>query len=318
MHALVLDRSLRYTANYPMPDIVPGEALIRVRLAGICNTDQELRTGYLDFKGILGHEFVGIVERSPGFEHWEGQRVVGDINVACQRCPTCLRGMPSHCPNRTTLGIQGRDGAFASYLTLPVANLYTVPDAIPDDAAVFTEPLAAACEILEQIPIRPTHRVIVIGDGKLGLLCAQVLAATGCHLVALGHHEEKLAHLVNMGIQVALDPGEIPPGADVVVEATGHPGGYLLASELVRPRGTVVLKSTYHGEITVNLSRQVVNEITLVGSRCGPFAPALRMLEQGRVNVTPLISARYPLEQGVVAFDRAAQRGMLKILLDIA
>jgi threonine dehydrogenase-like Zn-dependent dehydrogenase len=317
MQAWVLGKTLTFNAHYPVPHPAPGEALIQVRLAGICNTDLELQKGYMDFRGIPGHEFVGIVKSAPGAEEWVGQRVVGDINAACQRCPTCLAGRPTHCPNRTTLGIQGRDGAFAEYLLLPVDNLYAVPDILPDDLAVFAEPLAAACQIPEQIHVHPTDRLVVIGDGKLGLLCAQVLALTGCDLTVLGHHPHKLDIAAQLGMKVAHDPTLVPPGADIVVEATGNPSGYMNAQDLVRPRGTIVLKSTYHGSVPFNLSLQVVNEITVTGSRCGPFSPALRLLEQGHVQVTPLISARYTLAEGAKAFKHASQPGVLKILLDI-
>lgn len=317
MRALVLDGKLTYRLDYPDPRPAPGEALIRVHIAGICNTDLELQKGYLDFQGIPGHEFVGTVESAPGAEHWEGKRVVGDINAACRSCPTCTAGFPSHCPNRTTLGIQGRDGAFAEYLMLPVANLYTVSDGIPDDIAVFTEPLAAACEILEQIHITPSDTIFVIGDGKLGLLCTQVIALTGCDLTLLGHHPVKMAVVSHLGIHVAQNPDLLSHKADVVVDASGHPSGYHLACELVRPRGTIVLKSTYHGSTGVNLSKQVVNEITVTGSRCGSFAPALRLLEQKNVHVTPLISARYQLDDALTAFTQAGQPDFLKVLLDI-
>jgi alcohol dehydrogenase len=318
MKALVLDESLTFRTNYPDPQPIPGEALIRVHLAGICNTDLELQKGYMDFCGIPGHEFVGTVECAPGFTEWEGLRVVGDINAACLRCPTCLHGHLTHCPNRTTLGIQGRDGAFAEYITLPVANLYHVPDTLTDEVAVFTEPLAAACEILEQVHVHPTDRVVVIGDGKLGLLCAQVLALTGCELTVLGHHPGKLAVLTQVGIHTSLNPASFDRNVDIVVEATGSRGGYTQACELVRPRGTIILKSTYHGQTGINLSMQVVNEITVSGSRCGPFAPALRLLEQQRVIVSPIISSRYQLDEALTAFKQAMQPGMLKVLLDIS
>lgn len=318
MHAWVLSDTPSYRADYPVPHPGPGEALIRVRLAGICNTDLELHKGYMNFCGVPGHEFVGIVKSAPGAAGWERRRVVGDINAACLQCPTCLAGHPTHCPNRTTLGIQGRDGAFAEYLVLPIANLHAVPDILPDDVAVFTEPLAAACEILEQIHVHPTDRVIVIGDGKLGLLCAQVLALTGCDLTVLGRHPQKLDILKQWGINVTGDQSGIPHNADIVVEATGNPSGYATACEVVRPRGTLVLKSTYHGRTAVNLSSQVVDEITVVGSRCGPFAPALRLLEQQWIKVTPLISARYPLAEAAVAFEHASQPGVLKVLLEVA
>jgi threonine dehydrogenase-like Zn-dependent dehydrogenase len=249
-------------------------------------------------------------------ESWEGRRVVGDINAACGECPTCRAGRPTHCPHRTTLGIAGRDGAFAEYLTLPVRNLSPVPASVPDEIAVFTEPLAAACEILEQVHVRPTDRVVVLGDGKLGLLCAQVLALTGCDLVVAGRHEEKLSILTQRGTQTTMHSDSLTSSADLVIEATGHPDGYAAARRLVRPRGAIVLKSTYHGSIDVDLTMVAVDEITLVGSRCGPFAPALRLLEQRLVDVIRLIQARYPLTDAMTAFEHAAQPGTLKVLVD--
>ncbi len=315
MRALLLDGKLKLVDDYPTPEPPPGEALIRVNVAGVCNTDLELVRGYHQFRGVPGHEFVGVVERAPGSEAWEGRRVVGEINVACGTCSTCRANRPTHCPNRTTLGIRGRDGAFAEYLTLPITNLHPVPDSISDETAVFTEPLAAACEIVQQVHVRPTDRVIVVGDGKLGLLCAQVLALTGCHLTVVGHHPEKLGIVAQQGIPTALGDADVEGGADVVVEATGHPGGYAAARRLVRPQGTVVLKSTYHGSLDANLTMAVVDEITLVGSRCGPFAPALRLLERGLVEVTPLIQARYTFSEVLTAFERAAQPGTLKVLV---
>ncbi len=319
MRALVLDEELRFVEDYPTPTPAPGEALIRVRMAGICNTDIELLRGYMHFRGVPGHEFVGVVERALGAEAWEGQRVVGDINAACGVCATCRAGRHTHCPQRTTLGINGRDGAFAEYLTLPVANLYAVPDSIPDEVAVFTEPLAAACEILEQAHVHSTDRVVVLGDGKLGLLCAQVLALTGCDLTVIGRHPEKLDILARRGIAtlcVARDAKvEELPHADVVVEATGHPDGYATARALVRPRGTLVLKSTYHGAMETNLTSVVVDEITLVGSRCGPLAASLRLLERGVVDVAALTEARYAFTDVLTAFAHAGRRGARKVLV---
>ncbi len=324
MRALVFDQDWHFVEDYPSPLLRPAEALIRVRLAGICNTDLELAKGYMQFHGVAGHEFVGVVEAAPDAKEWEGRRVVGDINAACGVCPTCRAGHPSHCPHRTTLGIAGRDGAFAEYLTLPIRNLYAVPTDLPDEIAVFTEPLAAACEILEQIHIRPTTRVLVLGDGKLGLLCAQVLALTGCDLTLLGHHAEKLEIIGRRGIATQLlsrgmreETTALKGTADVVVEATGNPEGYRLARELVRPRGTLVLKSTYHGSTETNLSAVVVAEITVMGSRCGPFAPALRLLARGLVDVTGLIQARYPFTAIVAALHAAAQPGALKVLVNM-
>jgi threonine dehydrogenase-like Zn-dependent dehydrogenase len=317
MRALLLDDGLLLVEDYPTPEPPPGEALIRVGLAGVCNTDLELVEGYMQFHGVPGHEFVGVVEQAPGADEWEGHRVVGEINAACGACSACRAGRPTHCPHRTTLGIAGRDGAFAEHLTLPIHNLHPVPDSISDEAAVFVEPLAAACEILQQVHVRPTDRVVVLGDGKLGLLCAQALALTGCDLTALGHHREKLELLAQRGIPTVVG-GEDPveAGADLVVEATGCPEGYAAARRLVRPRGTIVLKSTYHGAVDADLTMAVVDEITLVGSRCGPFAPALRLLERRLVDVTPMVQARYPLSEALAAFEHAARPGTLKVLVE--
>jgi alcohol dehydrogenase len=328
MHALVCDHGLRYEPAYPDPVRQPGEALVRVRLAGICNTDLELVRGYLDFRGVLGHEFVGEVVKSDNNE-LVGQRVVGDINAACYRCSTCLSGRHTHCPNRTTLGIAGRDGAFAEYLTLPLQNFYPVPTGVEDESAVFVEPLAAACEILEQVDIRPTDRVLVLGDGKLGLLVAAVLRLTGADLTVLGRHAGKLSIAESWGIPVqrmerdqqssALPSGgssSVRPGqADVVIDCTGSPDGFAEARRRVRPKGTLVLKSTYHGDLNLDMSALVVDEVTLVGSRCGPFAPALRLLERGLIDLAPLISGVFSLTDGRAAFEYASQPGILKVLL---
>jgi threonine dehydrogenase-like Zn-dependent dehydrogenase len=322
MRALLLGNTPRLVDDYPTPEPLPGEALIRVSLASICNTDLELIKGYEPSKqawqGILGHEFVGVVERAPGIEEWQSKRVVGDINAACATCSTCQEGRPTHCPSRTTLGIANRDGAFAEYLTLPIRNLRSVPDDLPDDVAVFTEPVAAACEILQQVHVRPTDHVAVLGDGKLGLLCSQVLALTGCHLIAVGRHPEKLEILARRAIPTALESELDAEGFDLVVDATGHPDGYAATRRLVRPRGTIVLKSTYHGPLEANLTMAVVDEITLVGSRCGPFEPALRLLQRGLVDTTSLIEARYPLSDPLPALEHAARPGALKILIDTA
>jgi threonine dehydrogenase-like Zn-dependent dehydrogenase len=317
MRALVLDGRLRFEADRPMPEPPPGEALIRVVQAGICNTDLELVKGYMSFKGVPGHEFVGVVERAEGRTDLVGRRVAGEINAACGLCETCRAGRSTHCPHRTTLGIDRRDGAFADYLRLPFENVHPLPDAVSDDRAVFVEPLAAACEIVQQIHISPTDRVVVIGDGKLGLLCAQVLQLTGCRLTTLGRHADKLDILARRGIRTATSPDDVDRGADVVVEATGTPGGFATAREQVRPRGTIVLKSTYHGDLNVNLSRVVVDEVQLIGSRCGPFEPAIRLLAQRLVDVEALIQARYALDDGAAAFERAATKGTLKVMLEM-
>ncbi len=317
MNALVFDEELRLDASCPDPEPAPGEAIIRVSLAGICNTDAEITKGYMGFRGVLGHEFVGVVEQCDDAA-WVGKRVVGDINCACAACDTCRAGEPHHCPNRTVLGIVGRDGAFAERLRLPVRNLYEVPDCIGDDEAVFVEPLAAAFEILEQVDVSPGHRVAVLGDGKLGLLCAQALATTGCDLVAIGRHESKLGILAARGIATAL-ASEPPAGKfDVVAECTGAAAGLETSLGMVRPKGTLVLKSTVAGGQDLNLAPIVIDEITVVGSRCGPFPRALAALRGREVGVRELITARYPLREGLAAFDRAREPGVVKVLLDVA
>jgi alcohol dehydrogenase len=315
MRALYFDGRLQYQPDASEPAPPPGEALIRTRLAGVCNTDLEIVRGYMGFKGVLGHEFVGVVARADDAPEMVGQRVVGEINAYCGQCPTCRRGDPTHCPNRTTLGIDRRNGTMADYFTLPVNLLHPVPPTVPDEWAVFTEPLAAACEITGQVHIRPTDRVVVLGDGKLGLLIAQVLQLTGCNLLSVGRHPEKLAILERRGIRTQIAGEGVVPGADVVVEATGSAEGFAAARALVRPRGTLVLKSTFHAEFTLDLSMVVVDEVTLIGSRCGPFPSALRLLDQRLVDVDPLIHETFSLDEGLVAFERAVAPGVLKVLL---
>ena len=315
MRALYFDKKLHYRPDMPDPIPPPGEALIRTRLAGVCNTDLEIVRGYLGFTGVLGHEFVGEVVRADDAPHLVGQRVVGEINAYCGECPTCRRGDPTHCPHRTSLGISGRDGAMADYLTLPTHLLYPLPESLPDEWAVFTEPLAAAMEITDKIHCRPTDRVVVLGDGKLGLLIAQVLQLTGCDLLAIGRHQSKLAILERRGIRTQIGDDKTEVGADMVVEATGSAGGFATARALVRPRGTLVMKSTFHGDVSLDLSRVVVDEVVVVGSRCGPFLPALRLLEQRLVDVEPLIHSTFPLSDGLAAFEQAAAPGVLKVLL---
>jgi alcohol dehydrogenase len=315
MRALYFDGRLQYRPDAPEPTPPPGEALIRTRLAGICNTDLEIARGYMGFRGVLGHEFVGVVARTDDAPELVGQRVVGEVNAYCGQCPTCRRGDPIHCPNRTTLGIDRRDGTMADYFTLPVNLLYPVPPAVPDEWAVFTEPLAAACGITDRVPIRPSDRVVVLGDGKLGLLIAQVLQLAGCDLLAVGRHPEKLAILERRGIRTQIAGEGVMPGADVVVEATGSAEGFATARALVRPRGILVLKSTFHGDVTLDLSMVVVDEVTLIGSRCGSFPPALRLLEQQLVDVESLIHETFSLDDGLVAFERAVAPGVLKVLL---
>jgi threonine dehydrogenase-like Zn-dependent dehydrogenase len=309
------DRRLRVRDDLPVPVPPPGEALIRVTLAGLCHTDVELTRGYYPYSGILGHEFVGVVERAPADPRWEGRRVVGEINATCGTCATCRAGRPTHCERRTVLGIVNRDGAFADYVTLPLANLHAVPDGVADETAVFTEPVAAAFEILAQVRVTTADRVVVFGDGKLGQVVAQTLATTGCTLTVVGRHPRKLERLAAGGIDTRLDPPEVR-GADMVVECTGRRDGLQAAIAALRPRGTLVLKSTFAGETTLALSPLVVDEITIVGSRCGPFAPALAALASGAIAVAPLIDARFPLGDAVAAMARAQVPGTLKVLLE--
>lgn len=302
--------------DLPVPEPPTGEALIRMRLAGICATDLEMVRGYYPFTGIMGHEFVGEVIRSPSEPDLEGKRVVGEINATCGKCRPCKAGRPSHCENRTVLGILNRNGVFAEFLTLPVENLHVVPASLSDEAAVFTEPLAAALEIQQQVHIRPTDRVLVIGAGRLGQLVAQTLALTGCDLQVVTRHATQEKLLAMRGIVTCRGEAVPERGLDVVVEATGSPQGFLLARRAIRPRGTIVMKSTYKGEMQIDFSSIVVDEITLVGSRCGPFTPALNLLESGNVEAVPLITARFPLADAETAIQKAAQPGTLKILLD--
>ena len=324
MQALVLTAAgLELQTHRPVPLPRDGEALIAVQLAGVCATDIELTRGYKGgFRGILGHEFVGTVAAAPGANEWVGRRVVGEINVGCGNCDLCRRGLGKHCRNRTSVGIIGRDGVFADFVTLPVTNLHVVPDTVANEEAVFCEPLAAAFEILEQVQIDATARVYVQGDGRLGLLSAWVLATTGCDLTVIGRHPEKLALLpqndrcrgVISSPEVLAKLAQEP--ADVVVEVTGAPAGFASALQLVRPQGTLVLKSTFAGHLhDFDVSSLVVDEITLVGSRCGPFDKALAALESHAVDVRRLITAGYPLTDGIKAFAHAGRKGVIKILI---
>jgi threonine dehydrogenase-like Zn-dependent dehydrogenase len=314
MKALWLEDQAISVRDVPVPR-VEGEALVRVRLSGICGTDLELARGYYPFTGVIGHEFVGDVAEAPD-PAWVGARVVGDINASCGECEACVAGRPTHCERRTVLGIVERGGAHAEYLSLPVANLHRVPESVPDDAAVFTEPVAAAVEILEQMAIGPADRVLLVGVGRLGQLVAQVLATTGADLAVVARHEHQRALLTARGIRV-LEAEDVEPSRwDVVVEAAGSPSGWELARAAVRPRGTIVMKSTYDGELTLDMSSLVVDEVTVVGSRCGPFPPALELLERGEVDPRPMISERFPLERGVEAMEAAAQPSVMKVLLE--
>lgn len=305
MRALWLENQrLSLRSDQAMPEPAPGEALVRVLYAGICNTDLELTRGYYPYAGVPGHEFVG---------QWNGQRVVGEINATCHDCEACRSGRPAHCANRTVLGIKSRNGAFAEFLTLPIENLHVLPERIATEEAVFVEPLAAALEIQEQVPIGPDDRVVVVGDGKLAQLVARTLALTGCRLTVIGKHPRKRALLEKHGITTA---DALPSEKfDMAVECSGNASGFAIARQALRPRGTLVMKSTYAGELTVNASSLVVDEITLIGSRCGPFAKAIDLLEARKIDVRELIDAAYPLDEAMTAFGHAQRGGAMKVLL---
>lgn len=294
--------------DFPKPK---RQTLIRMTTAGICNTDLELKAGYYGFKGIPGHEFVGVVEKGP--LEWQGKRVVGEINLACQKCDWCRRSLARHCPRRTVLGIVKHPGAFAEYLTLPEENLFEVPSALADEEAVFTEPVAAACEILEQVKIPKGGEVAVLGDGKLGLLIGQVLLANGINVHQFGRHPEKLRIVKNRGAII----GKKPPLAhfQYVVDATGSAQGLATAVSMCQPRGTVIMKSTVHNKTGIDMATVIVPEITLVGSRCGRFAPALKLLQQGKIDVQSMLHATYNLKEAKDAFAHAETKGVLKVLL---
>jgi threonine dehydrogenase-like Zn-dependent dehydrogenase len=309
------DRRLSFRTSIPRPEPPPGMALIRLRQAGICSTDLELTRGYYPFTGVPGHEFVGEVIAAPGRDDLVGQRVVGEINLTCGECAPCRAGREHHCANRTVLGILGHDGVFAEAFTLPIQNLHPVPEGVGDDQAVFTEPLAAALEIQEQVHIQPGMRVLVVGAGRLGLLIAQTLKLTGCDLRTVVRREKPAERLAELGVNSVFVEEVGENCADLVVEATGSPDGFALSRRALRPAGTLVLKSTFAGDVSLDLSALVVDEITLVGSRCGPFAPALRLLQRGLVRTEGMIDASYPLSEGLPAFEKAGEHGVLKVLL---
>jgi threonine dehydrogenase-like Zn-dependent dehydrogenase len=316
MNGLYLaDGILTYRTDLPRPQPGPDEALVRVTLVGICSTDLEMVKGYVPgFQGVLGHEFVGVVEESPDAA-WHGRRVVASINIGCNECEVCRREGPEHCPNRTVLGIHNRDGVFAEYVAVPRANLLAVPDDVPDETAVFTEPLAAALRIREQVKVRPTAKTAVVGPGRLGLLIGQVLALAGTEVTMLGRREASLELPARLGLPTALADSLPDDSFDFVVEATGNDAGFAHSLRLVRPSGTLILKSTFAGHSRIDLTKLVVGEINVVGSRCGPFAPALRLLARQEVAVQPLIDGEYPLSDGLAAFEHAARSGARKILL---
>ncbi len=317
MHALWIEKNqVSFRDDAPPPPCPEGESRVKVITAGICSTDLALMRGYMDFSGIPGHEFVGIAMSGPH----QGKRVVGEINASCQTCETCLAGKERHCPTRTVLGILDRPGCFADEISLPQKNLHLVPEDLSSDAAVFAEPLAAAFEIPEQTQVEAGMRALVLGDGRLGLLCAQVLALSGLDVTVHGRHQEREDLLPPEIRHRGLLPGKSPSLAksyDLAVEATGAPGMLEPLLSWVRPRGKIILKTTSEARPPLDLSLAVINELEILGSRCGPFPPALAALASGAISVKPLIQARFPLEQGKKAFDRAGKKGVLKILVDV-
>lgn len=314
MNALWLEDNRISLRDIPQPR-KPGEALIKVRKAGICSTDLELVKGYYPYTGVIGHEFVGDVIEADE-PSWIGQRVVGEINAVCRQCEQCLNGRPTHCEKRTVLGIVNRDGTFAEFTQLPITNLHLVPESVTDEMAVFTEPLAAALEIQDQVQIKPTDRVLLIGAGRLGQLIAQTLALSGCDLRVVARHQLQQSLLQARGTRIISEEDIQPWRWDIVVEATGSSSGFSLARRAIRPRGTLVMKSTYKGELGVNFSSIVVDEINIVGSRCGPFEPALRLMESRQVDPTVLIANEFRLSNALKAFEHAAETGVLKVLLE--
>lgn len=318
MKAIEFNKELKIIENYPMPEPQKGEALIKIITTGICNTDIEIMKGYMGFSGILGHEFVGIVEKiNDSNQDLINQRVVGEINCGCGSCEYCLKGLETHCPSRTVLGIFNKNGCFADYITLPLKNIYKVPEKISNKEAVFAEPLAAAFEILDQIQIKPTDKVLILGDGKLGLLISLVLNLTQAEIILVGKHQEKLDIAKNQNVNTKLlSDLVIEKNYDVVVEATGSINGFELSQKLVKPRGTIVLKSTVASEKALNLAPIVIDEIKIVGSRCGSFKPALRALEKNLINVIPLISEEYNFNEALKAFELSKTKGILKVLIN--
>jgi alcohol dehydrogenase len=317
MRALVFDQSLTFRPRHPEPAAAEGDTLIRVTLGGICATDLEICKGYMGYRGVLGHEFVGEVVESPD-KNLVGQRVVGEINIVCGRCDLCLSGLSSHCRNRSVLGIQQHPGAFADFVRLPAVNLHVIPAGIEDEQAVFVEPLAAACQVLKQVKVDGGKWVTVLGDGRLGLLVAQVLRNAGCPVRMIGRHPEKMRLCEKWSIR-SRPVSDIAPrhDQDVVVDCTGSAAGLELALQMVRSRGTIVLKSTAAAGKPLNLAPAVVDEVTIIGSRCGPFREAIRALAEKSVDVTSLIQRRMKLEQGVEAMALAARPGVMKVLLTV-
>ena len=319
MKAIVFDKELKLDNNYKKPVPKKGEALVKVKLAGICNTDYEITKGYMGYKGVLGHEFVGVVEDvNDEDKSLVGKRVVAEINYGCHdvNCEWCNKGLVRHCPNRHTIGIWKKDGCFAQYITLPTEVLFEVPENVSDEQVVFVEPLAAACEILEQLHIQPIQKVLVQGDGKLGLTTALTLNAFNYDVTLVGKHQNKLDIAKKQGVKtVLLDNLEIKPEWEIVVEATGSISGFETAMALTKPRGTLVLKSTVAGAKEFNLAPVVINEITVLGSRCGQFKPALKLLENNRIDFKPFISGVYSVDDAMEAFEKNKEKDTLKVLI---
>ncbi|HEY2525587.1 MAG TPA: alcohol dehydrogenase catalytic domain-containing protein [Candidatus Binataceae bacterium] len=313
MRAFLLDPQPIIRRDYPDPAPVAGESIVRVRLAGICGTDLELARGYMSFRGVPGHEFVGEVVNTCS-RPLMGKRVVGEINAGCGRCARCREGLARHCPDRTVLGILSRDGAFAEYLRLPDENLIALPDSVTDEAGVFVEPIAAIYEIFEQTRLGRDTKIAVLGDGRLGALTAIVLRAEGYAAVLGGHHRDKLDRLRTLGLEAQLED-RLEPGFDVVIDCTGVSAGLNRALTLVRPRGTVILKSTAAAGAALNLSEAVINELTILGSRCGRFAPAIAALAAGKIDPRPLISGIFRLDEAPAAIDAAGRSPNFKVLL---
>ena len=315
MLALCFDGKVALQSRYPRPKPGRTEVLVQVHKAGICATDLEVAKGYMAFRGVMGHEFVGTVVA--GSRQWKGKRVVAEINCVCGRCDMCRSGLSNHCRNRTVLGINGHDGCFAELVALPMRNLHAVPDAVSDDQAVFAEPLAAALQVARQVKVTPTNQVVVLGDGRLAQLVVRVLKGRVKRTVMVGRHAVKLEAAEKQGVQAVLERDFVPEaGVGLVVDATGSPSGFELAMRTVRPRGTIVLKSTFAADSGLNVTPLVVNEVTVVGSRCGPFPDALRALRAGEVDVSALISAEFGLSEGPAALAAAARPDHLKVLLD--
>ena len=316
MRAIVFDKQVQFDPAYPAPAPGEGECLVQVHLAGICATDLHIARGYMNFHGVLGHEMVGTVVEGP--RQRRGQRVACEINCVCCKCDMCLSGLAPHCRQRTVMGIDGRDGCFADLVVVPERNLHELPEGVSDEEAVFVEPLAAAYQVIKQLPIEPRMKVVVVGSGRLGLLVAQVLATTGCWLEVVGRDTATLELCEKKGI-MARPVDEVARRADrdVVVECTGSPEGLEVALELVRPRGTIVLKSTYAGQGAPNLAPAVVGEVTILGSRCGPFPDAINALARKQIDVRSMIGCTFPIERGVEALEAAADPANVKVLLKI-